>query len=155
RGGRHPRLDLVIVTNGAVIGVASRRYEPFRLADRAALSVVYRRPVWGSQMAGFESVRDHLGDGSLAFQHLDAASLVKQGLALMTAARSSGLRPVLVYLYAEPDAWPEGAPIERELVERHRQEIAFFAHRVREDAVVFVALSYRELLADWGAHSRP
>src|SRR5690606_23889259 len=80
RGGRHPRLDLVIVTEAAVIGVASRRYEPFRPAGKAALSVVYRRPVWGSQMSGFESVRDHLGDGSLAFQHLDAASLVKQGL---------------------------------------------------------------------------
>src|SRR5690606_16748399 len=122
---------------------------------KAALSVVYRRPVWGSQMSGFESVRDHLGDGSLAFQHLDAASLVKQGLALMNAARESGLRPVLVYLYAEPDAWPEGAPIEREPVERHRQEIAFFAHRVRDDAVGFVACPYRDLLAAWSADARP
>src|SRR5690606_1161143 len=70
-------------------------------------------------------------------------------------ARSSGLRPALVYLYAEPDAWPEGAPIEREPIERHRQEIAFFAHRVRGDAVGFVACSYRDLLAGWGADARP
>jgi hypothetical protein len=154
RGGRHPCLDLVIVTSTAVIGLASRRYEPFRARSRTSLSGAYWRPVWGSQMAGFQSVRDHLNDGSLAFQHLDAAPLVKQGLALMNAARSTGLRPTLVYLYAEPDAWPEGAPIARDPIERHRQEIAFFAHRVRGDAVGFSALTYRELLAAWAADGR-
>jgi hypothetical protein len=155
RGGRHPSLDIAVVTEDAVIGVEARRYEPFRAKARPSLSRVYWRPVWGGQMAGFERVRDHMADGTLAFEHLDAAQLVKHGLALMNASRNTGLKPTLVYLYAEPDAWPEGQPIPREPVERHRQEIAFFAHRVRGDAVGFVALTYRELLASWSASGDP
>lgn len=155
RGGRHPCLDLAILTADSLIGVESKRYEPFRPKPHPEFSNAYWRPVWGAEMGGYQAVRDHLRDKSLAFQHVDATQLVKHALGLRTQARRVGRRAALVYLYAEPDGWPEGGPIARAAIERHRQEIAFFAHRVRDDEVAFVALSYRDLLSAWSEQSDP
>ena len=58
-------------------------------------------------------------------------------------------RPVLVYLYAEPAAWPDGRAVAPAYHTVHRQEIARFASMVAGDEVRFVALSYRELLGGW------
>jgi hypothetical protein len=38
RGGRHPCLDLLIETDTALIGVESKRYEPFRSKSKTRLS---------------------------------------------------------------------------------------------------------------------
>lgn len=46
-GGRHPCLDVLIETRTALIGIESKRYEPFRGKPMPAFSDAYSRPVWG------------------------------------------------------------------------------------------------------------
>jgi hypothetical protein len=159
-GGRHPCLDAVIVTGDALIGVESKRYEPFRPKSRSELSEAYWRRVWGSSMRGYERIRDGLRDGSCQFTRLDAAQLVKHAFGLRTAFHSdanfAGKKPVLFYLYAEPKVWPgtKGAvSIEDRAI--HRKEIGQFASMVSEDEVAFRYCSYAELLATWRISTNP
>jgi hypothetical protein len=57
-------------------------------------------------------VRDSLRHGSSPFVRFDAAQLVKHAFRLRTAVhrdrRFVGKHPVLLYLYAEPERWPDG-----------------------------------------------
>lgn len=48
-GGRRPVLDILIVAPTALIGVESKRFEPFRGAKSANFSRAYWRPVWGGR----------------------------------------------------------------------------------------------------------
>jgi hypothetical protein len=57
--------------------------------------------------------------------------------------------PVLIYLYAEPEWWPDGRLVRLEHIVAHRQETEKFAEIVAGDEVRFVALSYRKLLDIW------
>jgi len=102
-------------------------------------------------MCGYERVRD----GSLAFARLDAAQLVKHAFGLRTelhCRQASGLKQaVLLYLYAEPQAWPDGRLISRAEHTLHLAEIARFAEMVTSDEVAFCACSYGDLLAKWNA----
>jgi hypothetical protein len=83
-GGRHPCLDVLIETETSLIGIESKRHEPFRRKSRVSLSDAYWRPVWGDRMLGYEGVRDWLRDELECFQHLDATQLVKQAFGLRT-----------------------------------------------------------------------
>lgn len=148
-GGRHPCLDLVVETRTAIIGIESKRYEPFRSKATGGFSRAFWRRGWGDQMDGYQKIRDQLNDGALKFDHLDAAQLVKHALGLRHTANREGRIPVLAYVYAEPDAWPDGRPVPHEQIMRHRQEIDFFRMRTRSDEVRFVAISYGQLLASW------
>jgi len=154
-GGRHPCLDVLVETPAALIGVESKRYEPFRAKAAVSLSETYRRPVWGDAMAGYERVRDSFRDGGNSFVRLDAAQLVKHALGLRTAVhrdeRLRNRRTVLLYLYAEPASWPDGRPVPRAAIDGHRAEVRDFAEMVRGDEVVFHACSYRQLLSAWSA----
>ncbi|WP_439817264.1 PGN_0703 family putative restriction endonuclease [Zavarzinia sp. CC-PAN008] len=158
-GGRHPWLDAVVETATHLIGVESKRFEPYRDAKKVVLSPAYDRPVWGDGMAPFEQVRDTLRSGGLAFAHLDGAQLVKHAFGLVTDGRRRDKVPVLLYLFAEP-AWLGGKPISAAVLARHRAEIAQFAELVRDATVRFHALSYRDWLAGWpelgpiGDHAR-
>ena len=91
-----------MTTPSAFIGVESKRYEPFRDKKSVDLSDAYDRQVWGEAMGPFEQVRDALRGGVIKYERLDAAQLVKHGFGLTTQARRAGLRPILVYLFAEP-----------------------------------------------------
>ena len=154
-GGRHPCLDALIRTRSALIGVESKRYEPFRPRKAEKLSDAYWRPVWGSQMRGYEAIRDGLRDGSLKFARLDAVQLVKHAFGLRTMAlrlsTDTKVRPVLVYLFAEPPAWPgeHQKRITSEDRKQHREEIARFAAFVAGDEVAFRSISYERLLDSW------
>ena len=77
-GGRHPHLDVLIHTRDYLIGVESKRYEPFRSKGKMSLSEAYWRPVWGDQMTGYQRVRDGLHDGSLYQGHKIVTHGVKQ-----------------------------------------------------------------------------
>jgi len=91
---------------------------------------------------------------------LDAAQLVKHAFALRTAVHHVpelvGKRPVLFYLFAEPERWPgdKGAvPLEERL--QHRADVAAFSDMVAGDEVSFRSCCYSELLAGWEVQPDP
>ncbi len=154
RGGTHPHPDVVVKTPTTLIGIESKRFEPFRRNRVDKLSEAYRRRLWGSQMKGYERVRDKLGENKGIPYALDTAQLFKHAFALRTVVQNSGaypgLRPILFYIYAEPERWPEGGEkIAAAALARHREEIDAFAKEVANDEVKFVSCSYRELLEEW------
>ncbi len=152
-GGRHPCLDAVAETKASVIGIESKRYEPFRSHSSADLSDAYWRPLWGAKMGRYEQVRDDLKNGKLLFRHLDAAQLIKHAFGLRTSVQPgkayAGKRPVLFYLFAEPSAWPDGPPIPAASLQCHLDEIGEFAARTAGGEVDFRYCSYSELLQSW------
>lgn len=142
-GGTHPWLDAFVETPDAVIGVESKRFEPFRGGKAVDFSPAYSRD-WGKAMAAYEAMRDNLRSGIERFEFLDAAQLVKHAFGLVTEGGRKKKRPYLVYLFAEPQEhaakW-----------QPHRQEIECFAKAVARAEVTFGASSYREWLDSWPA----
>jgi len=153
RGGRHPWLDAGVETAMHVIGVESKRFEPFRDTKTVSLSDAYDRDVWGDGMAPFTAMRDALRNSDKTFAYLDAGQLVKHAFGLVTEGSRIGKAPVLLYLYAEPVARGPVA-IKSEALALHRAEIAAFAGAVTGAAVGFAACSYREWLAGWAGATR-
>jgi hypothetical protein len=147
-GGKHPWLDAVIETDHHLLGVESKRFEPYRDQKRVSLSKAYDRDVWGNQMAPFERMRDALRAGDETFEYLDAAQLVKHAFGLVTDGKRKTKSPVLIYLFAEPTSF-KGKPINVKALSDHHAEIARFANGVRDAAVSFHALSYRDWLRTW------
>jgi len=148
-GGRHPCLDVLLDTPDTIVGIESKRYEPFRAKGVVALLDAYWRPVWGVRMPGFERVRDGLREGSLSFHHLDAGQLVKHAFGLRTVAARAGKRAGLLYIHCEPPSWPGGRPVAAAAHTRHRREIADFAAAVAGDEVAFASLTWRDLVDTW------
>lgn len=152
-GGKHPVLDCLVRTPSALIGIESKRFEPYRSRRTKRLSNAYRRRVWGEHMSGYESVRDRLYGVPDLYGHLDAAQLFKHAFALRTEVhrqnKHAGLTPILFYVYAEPEHWPDGRPVDEAGKIRHREEVEHFAAAVDGDEVVFVSCPYRRLLKDW------
>ncbi len=105
-GGRHPCLDVLVETETALIGIESKRFEPFGTTKRPALSEAYWRPEWGPGMTRHEAMRDRLRSRAAAFSMMAAPQLLKHALALRTEVRRAGTaspkRPVLLYVFAEP-----------------------------------------------------
>src|SRR6202008_4644116 len=99
-GGTHPWLDAVVQTKSQLIGVESKRFEPFRDHRLINFSDAYDRD-WGANMKRFERMRDRLRSKEETFEHLDAAQLVKHAFGLVTTARRRGLTPALFYIFAE------------------------------------------------------
>ena len=154
RGGRHPILDCLVETPSALIGIESKRFEPFRPKRPPSLSDAYWRPVWGNQMGGYEHIRGRLRDNPESFAHLDAAQLFKHALALRSDVprreRQPRLRPILFYVYAEPEVWPaSGKAVDDRAKARHQDEIETFAAAVVDDEVSFVSCPWQRLLAAW------
>ena len=147
-GGRHPWLDAVVQTPRRLIGIESKRFEPFRDAKLVSLSDAYDRPVWGDNMKGYERMRDRLRSGDVKYVHLDAAQLVKHAFGLVTEGGRRNRAPALFYLFAEPAA-RGSLGIAPDKIARHREEIASFAEAVAGDAVTFHSASYREWLGTW------
>lgn len=152
-GGKHPWLDAVVQTSTHLVGIESKRFEPFRDRKKVNFSDAYDRDVWGRDMKRFERMRDSLGRGNVSFQHLDAAQLVKHAFGLVTAARRRTLTPVLFYLFAEPET-RSGKIIGPDAHQRHRSEIDSFAGEVLGDEVAFGSVSYREWLDCWPGDQR-
>jgi hypothetical protein len=145
-GGRHPWLDAVVETASHLIGVESKRFEPYRDRKLVSLSSAYDRPVWGDGMGPYEKLRDDLRTGECRYEFLDAAQLLKHAFGLVTQGRLLGKQPVLLYLFAEP-AERGGRTISEQIFQDHRAEIADFANRVAGATVRFAACSYGEWLA--------
>ncbi len=150
-GGRRPCLDALVETSGAIIGVESKRYEPYRTKGKADVSDAYGRDVWGDRMAGWQSVRDEAHTGS--YRRLDAAQLMKHALGLLTESRRRAGAARLVYVYAEPSRWGDGRLLDPGLTAEHRAELSRLAATVAEDEVEFTAISYRDLAMTWSVAS--
>lgn len=156
----HPILDVVIVTSSALIGIESKRFEPFRDKPEAHFTDTYWRDVWGNCMNGYQRLRDTLQENENHYAYLKADQLVKHALGLRTRTRPgkefAGLTPTLFYLYAEPNLLPNSNKlIDGEAKNAHREEIASFSQSVEGDEVRFIACSYRELLATWQRNEEP
>lgn len=119
-GGRHPWLDAAVETTSHLIGVESKRFEPFRDPKLAKLSPKYSSHNWDEGMEPWCAMRDLLLAKPAAFRHLDAAQLVKHGYGLFAETKRRGKLPILLYLYAEPT---EGRLISANAFADHRSEI--------------------------------
>lgn len=151
RGGRHPWLDVVVESPTHLVGIESKRYEPLRGHRVATFSTAFWRDCWPAGMERYQALRDALHSGDAALRALDAAQLVKHALALATRAEQQPRRrPVLVYLYADPQRWPrDHRPVDAKRADAHRSALLRFASAVEGAAVAFVSLTYRELLSVW------
>ncbi len=159
-GGTHPILDVLVDTSSALIGIESKRFEPFRDKPEAHFSDASWRDVWGDCMSGYQGIRDALRDNGKLFRSLKADQLVKHALSLRTRTRPgkqyAGLSPVLLYLYAEPVLLPNSNKrISDEAKAVHCDEIRYFAQSVRGDEVRFAVCAYRDLLAMWSRNANP
>ena len=148
-GGRHPWLDAAVTTATSLVGVESKRYEPFRPGKAAAFSEAYDSRDWGPGMAPYDALRVELAAGRLRFRHLDAVQLVKHAYGLRNQARKRGLGAVLVYLHAAPASWANGKPVDPGAIAAHAAEVADFAGRVKGADVVFAPVAWADLLAQW------
>jgi hypothetical protein len=149
-GGRHPWLDASITTATTLVGVESKRYEPYRPGKAVSFSEAYDSRDWGKGMARYTAMRLALTEGRQSYRCLDAVQLVKHAYGLRTQSLKRGLGAVLVYLHAAPATWANGKPVSSEAIARHKAEIADFARAVKGDDVTFVPLRWADLLADWG-----
>jgi hypothetical protein len=163
-----PNLDLLIETKTAVIGIESKRFEPWdskrqRPPGRPLWSERYSAHAWGEGLRGYTHVRDAsiAADraGALRFRHLDEAQLVKHAFALHTAIqpreRFAGKAAILAYIYAEPRADVSGRIIAESAHALHRSEVAGLFADVANDSVRLLPVSYRELLGSWSAARVP
>lgn len=148
RSTRHPRLDAVVTTPTTLVGIASKRYQPFRPGKAVAFTEPFDSRDWGPGMARFGAMRKALTTGQ-TFRHIDAVTLVKQAYALRTQSIKRAKGAVLLYLYAEPQNWASGKPVDPAAITRHRAEVTSFARSVKGDDVTFVALTWAELLTQW------
>ncbi len=148
-GGRHPWLDVGISTPTTLIGVTSRRYEPYRPQKNSGFAEVFDRPVWREKLGSFTSLRDDLVAGKVWFDTLDAVQLIKQAYGIHTRAQKRAVGAVLVYLYAEPAVWASGKAVDAGRIALHRKEVAEFAAAVAGDGVVFVPLRWADVLDQW------
>lgn len=149
RGVRHPRLDAVVTTPTTIVGIVSKRYQPFRPAKATAFTEPFEAREWGPGMARYGAMRKALGDGRQTYRHLDAVTLVKQAYALHTQSVKRGRGAALVYLHAAPSHWANGKAVDPKAISRHQSELADFARAVKGDDVTFVPLRWSELLAQW------
>ncbi|WGV16155.1 PGN_0703 family putative restriction endonuclease [Fuscovulum ytuae] len=148
-GGRHPWLDVAVTTATTLVGVESKRYEPFRPGKAVLFSEAYDSRDWGPGMAAYDRLRAELSAGRLRYRHLDAVQLVKHAYGLRNQARKRGRGAVLVYLHAAPEAWASGKPVDPGAIRAHAAEVADFASRVKGADVVFVPVRWADLLAQW------
>jgi hypothetical protein len=151
-GGRHPWVDAVVTTATTLVGIESKRYEPFRPRKTSSFSEAYDSRDWGPGMARFAALRLALAGGRVAYRHLDAVQLVKHAYGLRTQAVKRARGAVLVYLHAAPALWANGKPVDPAAIRQHATEVADFARAVKGDDVTFVPLRWADLLADWARH---
>ena len=147
-GGRHPWLDAAVITKSHLIGVESKRYEPFRDRKTVSFAAAYSRPVWGDRMERFRHLQVGLETGEIRFDFLDGVQLIKHAYGLVTEGGRLGKDPLLFYLFAEPERRGEVVLPPKQLAV-HRAEVAAFANAVAGDEITFASASYREWFDSW------
>lgn len=153
RGGKQPWVEAAVASDTTLVGIVSRRYEPFRPQKTPDLALAHERD-WGGGLERHAALRADMMSGKTTFRTLNAAQLLKQAYGLANQGVKQAKGTVLVYLYAEPAHWASGKPVDPALIARHRAEVEEFANRLRGDSVVFVPLRWSELLQQW-AREKP
>jgi len=148
-GGRHPWLDVLVETPSHVIGLESKRYEPYRHRHVPEFSDAFSRDVWPAGMQPYLAMLAALKSQSADLWALDAAQLVKHALALSTQAKREGKKAALLYLYADPGAWPDGKEISRAGRAAHEEHLKAFSKSVQGADVQFAFTTYRQLCTGW------
>lgn len=151
--GRKPNVDVLIETLGALIGIESKRFEPFDTHGAPSWSDTYWSVDWGPGLLRHAAMRDASRAGTAGFRHVEEAQLVKHALGLATATSpgqvAEGKTACLVHLRAEPATDRRGRPLDAQAHERHAAEVAQFRAAVTGDRVRFVGLTYNALLGAW------
>jgi hypothetical protein len=159
RGGRRPNMDVLIETGGGLIGIESKRYEPFGSHRDPDWSDAYWRPVWGEAMDRHQALRDRSRTGDAGFKHLEEAQLLKHALGLLTAtakvSADGACSPCLVHLRAQPRRDRRGREIDLVTHDAVSAEVARFGEAVVGDHVRFVGLTYRRMIEGWRAAPLP
>ena len=142
---------MFISTETHLIGIESKRYEPYRGAHTAEFSEAFWRDVWDPAMQPFLALRDKLRDGTADFAAIDAAQLVKHALALSAKSKRRGFQklPVLIYLYADPVRWPHGKDVGEAKRAAHRASVDRFGKAVEGAQVQFRSMTYQDLCRAW------
>ena len=153
-GGRHPWLDAVIETRDWLVGIESKRFEPFRDTKSNGFSDAYDRDMWGPGMRAYDSVREAIKSGAIRFKFLDAVQLVKHAYGICTQARTAK-KAALVYVYAEPRCFPGGRVILNREIGEHRDEIRRFTDLVSGAEVRFSSLSHASLNEEFAVSESP
>jgi hypothetical protein len=148
-GGRHPWLDVLVETPTHLVGIESKRFEPFRGRHSPKFSPAFDRDVWLPGAQPYIAALAALKSGSLDLWALDAAQLVKHALALSTQAEKLGKKPALVYLHANPIAWPDGRLISDRARAQHAEHLAVFAKAIAGADVQFSARTYANVCQSW------
>ncbi len=154
-GGKHPWLDVEIETDRYLIGIEHARYEPFRPAKANSFSENFDRKVWGEKMEGYTRIRRTHANGARRFTCLDDVQLVKDAYGLRTEGHRRKLRPVLLYLYAEPTTFANGREVDPAKIAAHRADIQLFGESVEGDEVAFLAIAWADMLALWSRGKMP
>jgi hypothetical protein len=159
RGGRRPNMDVLIETGRGLIGIESKRYEPFDAHGEQSWSDAYWRPVWGDAMERYQSLRDRSRAGAAGFRHLEEAQLLKHALGLLTLATTMSATepctPCLVHLRSQPGRDRRGSAIVLETHDALTAEVARFADAVTGDQVRFTGLTYRQMVEGWRVSPMP
>lgn len=149
RGGRHPWLDVLVETPTHLIGVESKRFEPYRGRHVPSFSPAFDRAVWKPGVQPYLAMLRALKSNEAALWALDAAQLIKHALALSTQAARLDKRPALLYLYADPQAWPDGRAIPAAVRQQHAEHLTAFTRATASADVQFAAATYAQLLQAW------
>lgn len=137
-GGIAPNLDVVLYgCDGSLVAIESKFTEPFtKSKTRCYLKPKYfpaNRGLWADAgLPGCQVLAEHLRDGAVKFELLDAAQLLKHMLGLAL----SGQAWTLTCLWYGP----EGSSSDL-----HARELTSFSERIGSDSAKFAALTYQVL----------
>lgn len=142
RGGRAPNLDVLLESNGLVLGIESKMTE-FLGRHVAEFSPAYQEQIQDERRnQGYFAEMQRLKDAPRSYSRLDAAQLIKHAFGLTQTFR--GKEVALLYLYWEPSNAHQ-YPIFLE----HRSEVHEFSQRVAGASPTFFSMSYLELWSSW------
>ncbi|MCU1530372.1 MAG: hypothetical protein JWP75_4135 [Frondihabitans sp.] len=143
--GTPPTLDC-LVDGPRVLAVESKCTETFG-AHAAGFSEAYTNAM-ASAHPTWRAEYHRLRDDPNRYRHLDAAQLIKHYVGLRNGFPGRPL--VLAYLYWTPTNSDDIAACCI-----HLAELAEFSTHVNDPNLQFIAMSYRELWADWASPDRP
>ncbi|CAB4948807.1 unannotated protein [freshwater metagenome] len=152
---REANLDAELTGPGVLVGVESKLTEHLRAEEPEALSGHYRRTATLAPLPEQwrAAIRRRMGGSSTA-AFLDAAQLLKHGLALSRAAADGAFGPWpvdvhLVYVY-----WRPSNAEDFEELEAHRAEVDAFAEEVAGEGLTFHAITHQQLWDAWRGDDR-